>query len=394
MRISLTGWRSRSWFGPSRRVTASRRTTRAVRRELVGWLIVASALPLASSVAQTPTAERGKGLTDVPGIRVGHFTLSRRPTGCTVVLIDGDGAAAGVSQRGAAPGTRETDVLNPLNMVEKVNAIVLSGGSAFGLDAAQGVMRYLEEKNIGFKTSAGVVPIVPAAVIFDLPFVADPKTRPTADCGYKAATTATNGPVREGNVGVGAGATVGKLGGFEQSANPGIRPMKSGVGSTSITLPNGLVVGAMVVVNAVGDVIDPSTGQVVAGARSANGTLVDARKLLRNGAKITAPRAGENTTIAVVATNARLTKVQAGRLALMADDGLARAINPSHTMGDGDTVFGLATGSWNGAVDLTTIGALAADLVAEAIVRAATQADSLGGLPSARQLHTVPQRFK
>ena len=170
--------------------------------------------------------------------------------------------------------------------------------------------------------------------------------------------------------------------------------MKSGVGSTSITLPNGLVVGAMVVVNAVGDVIDPSTGQVVAGARSANGTLVDARKLLRNGAKITAPRAGENTTIAVVATKARLTKVQAGRLALMADDGLARAINPSHTMGDGDTVFGLATGSWNGAVDMTTIGALAADLVAEAIVRAATQADSLGGLPSARQLRTVPQRFK
>lgn len=395
MRINLTGWRSRSWCGPSSsRVTTSHLRARASRRELARWVIViACALPVGATAAQTGGSDRGKGLTDVPGIRVGHFTLSRRPTGCTVVLIDGDGAAAGVSQRGAAPGTRETDLLDPLNMVEKVNAIVVSGGSAFGLDAAQGVMRYLEEKNIGFKTSAGVVPIVPAAVIFDLPFVADPKTRPTADCGYKAATAATNGPVREGNVGVGAGATVGKLGGFEQ-ANPEIRPMKSGVGSTSITLPNGLVVGAMVVVNAVGDVIDPTTGQVVAGARNANGTLADARKLLRNGAKITAPRPGENTTIAIVATNAKLTKVQAGRLALMADDGLARAINPSHTMGDGDTVFGLATGSWNGAVDLTTIGALAADLVAEAIVRAATQADSLGGLPSARQLHTVPQRFK
>jgi len=395
MRISLTEWHSRSWYGHSRRMMLSRRPVLGIRRELAAWLIVATwALPLGVSAAQAPRSDRGKGLTDVPGIKVGHFTLSRRPTGCTVVLIDGDGAAAGVSQRGAAPGTRETDVLDPLNMVEKVNAIVLSGGSAFGLDAAQGVMRYLEEKNIGFKTSAGVVPIVPAAVIFDLPFVADPKTRPTADCGYQAATAATNGPVREGNVGVGAGATVGKLGGFEQSASLGFHPMKSGVGSASITLPSGLVVGAMVVVNAVGDVIDPTTGQVVAGARNANGTLADARKLLRNGANITAPRAGENTTLAVVATNAKLTKVQAGRLALMADDGLARAINPSHTMGDGDTVFGLATGSWNGTVDLTTIGALAADLVAEAIVRAATQADSLGGLPSARQLHTVPPRFR
>jgi L-aminopeptidase/D-esterase-like protein len=357
-------------------------------------IVAACTLPFAASGAQTSRTDHGKGLTDVPGIKVGHFTLSRRPTGCTVVLIDGDGAAAGVSQRGAAPGTRETNVLDPLNMVEKVNAIVLSGGSAFGLDAAQGVMRYLEENNIGFKTSAGVVPIVPAAVIFDLPFVADPKTRPTADCGYKAALAATNGPVREGNVGVGAGATVGKLGGFEQNPNVRRLPMKSGVGSASITLASGLVVSAMVVVNSVGDIIDPTTGQVVAGVRNPNGTLADARKLLRGGANITPPRAGENTTLAVVATNARLTKVQAGRLALMADDGLARAINPSHTLGDGDTVFGLATGLWNGDADLTTIGALAADVVAEAIVRAATQADSLGGLPSARQLHTVPTRFK
>jgi L-aminopeptidase/D-esterase-like protein len=350
---------------------------------------------LAQSPAPAPA--RGKGLTDVPGLKVGHYTLSARPTGCTVVLLDGDGAVGGVSQRGAAPGTRETDLLHPLNMVEKVNAIVLSGGSAFGLDAAQGVVRFLEEHSMGFKTSAGIVPIVSAAVIFDLPFVADPRVRPTADCGYKAASVASAGPVREGNVGAGAGATVGKLGAFlDQPGNPAGRPlaMKAGIGSASITLPNGLVVGAIVVVNAVGDIIDPATGQVVAGARNANGTLADARKLLRSGAPISAPRAGENTTIGVVATNARLTKAQASRLALMADDGLARAINPAHTQGDGDTVFGLATGVWPGTVEMTTIGGLAAEVLAEAIVRAATQADSLGGLPSARQLGTVPARYK
>jgi L-aminopeptidase/D-esterase-like protein len=396
MRINLIAWHSRNWFGRSVRGRMPPRAgSSRIRREVAGRLVVALfGFPLAVLQAQAPRSGRGKGLTDVPGIKVGHFTLARRPTGCTVVLIDGDGAAAGVSQRGAAPGTRETDLLNPLNMVEKVNAIVLSGGSAFGLDAAQGVMRYLEERNVGFKTSAGVVPIVPAAVIFDLPFVADPKTRPTADCGYKAATAASNGPVAEGNVGAGAGATVGKLGGFEQNPAQRRPPMKSGVGSASITLPSGLIVGAIAVVNAVGDIIDPTTGQVVAGVRNPNGTLADARKLLRSGAVITPPRAGENTTLAVVATNAKLTKVQAGRLALMADDGLARAINPSHTLGDGDTVFGLATGLWNGTADLTTIGALAADVLAEAIVRAATQADSLGGLASARQLHTVPPRFR
>ena len=354
--------------------------------------LVAAALIAAATTApaQTTSPTRGKGLTDVPGIRVGHFTLTQRPTGCTVIVIDGVGAAAGVSQRGAAPGTRETDVLNPLNMVDKVNAIVLSGGSAFGLDAAQGVMRYLEEKGVGYKTSAGVVPIVPAAVIFDLPFGNNPTIRPTADCGYRAATEATNGPVREGNVGVGAGATVGKLGRAEDHRTP----MKAGVGSASITLPSGLIVSAIVAVNAVGDIIDPASGKVVAGVRNANGTLADARTMLRGGASVAAPRAGENTTIAVVATNARLTKTQAGRFALMADDGLARAIAPSHTMGDGDTVFGLATGTWDGAVEMTTIGALAADVLGEAIVRAATQADSSGGLVSAKQTGSIPTRFK
>ena len=354
-------------------------------------LVAAAVLAVATNApAQQPSPSRGKGLTDVPGIRVGHFTLTQRPTGCTVIIVDGVGAAAGVSQRGAAPGTRETDLLDPLNMVDKVNAIVLTGGSAFGLDVAQGVMRYLEEKGVGYKTSAGVVPIVPAAVIFDLPFGGNPKVRPTADCGYRAATDATNGPVREGNVGVGAGATVGKLG----RADDHRTPMKAGVGTASITLPSGLIVSAIVAVNAVGDIIDPASGKVVAGVRNSNGTLADARAMLRGGASVASPRAGENTTIAVVATNAKLTKTQAGRFALMADDGLARAIAPSHTQGDGDTVFGLATGTWDGAVEMTTIGALAADVLAEAIVRAATQADSLGGLASARQVGSIPTRFK
>lgn len=326
------------------------------------------------------------GITQVPGIRVGHFTLPGGLTGCTVVLADGDGAVGGVAQRGGAPGTRETDLLDPLNLVERVNAIVLSGGSAFGLDAAQGVTKYLEEKNIGFKTSAGVVPIVPAAILFDLGFGGN-KVRPSADCGYKAAGAATSGRVAEGNVGAGAGATVGKIGG-------GRMPMKSGLGSAAILLPNGLIVGAIVAVNAVGDVIDPFTGSVVAGARDTSGKLADARTVLRTGAQTTTPRPGENTTIGVVATNAKLTKAQASRMALMADDGLARALFPSHTLGDGDTVFALATGSWNGNADVSNVGALAADVMAEAIVRAAVMARRSGGLPAASDIGTVPARFR
>jgi len=230
-------------------------------------------------------------------------------------------------------------------------------------------------------------PIVPAAVIFDLPFIGASKARPTADCGYKAAAAATNGPVAEGNVGAGAGATIGKLGG-------GRTAMKAGIGSAAIALPNGLIVGALVAVNAVGDVIDPSTGVVVAGARDAAGKLADARRVLRAGGQTTTPRPGENTTIGVVATNAKLTKPQAARMALMADDGLARALFPSHTLGDGDAVFALATGAWNGTADVSTVGALAADVMSEAIVRAAVMAKSSGGLPAAADLGTVPVRFK
>ena len=317
-------------------------------------------------------------LTAVEGIRVGHYTLTERPTGCTVILVDGD-AVGGVSQRGGAPGTRETDLLNPLNMVDKVNAVVLAGGSAFGLEAATGTVRWLEEHNIGWPAGPSRVPIVPAAILFDLGVGGKPKVRPTADCGYKAAEAATTGPVQEGTVGAGAGATVGKFGG-------GARSTKSGLGTASIRLPNGLVVAAIVAVNAVGDIIDPASGQVVAGVRNPDGTFADARRILRSGASAQPPRAGENTTIGLVATNAKLSKSQVTRMALMADDGYARAISPSHTNGDGDTIFSLATGRWSGHADITVIGALAAEAMADAVVRAGTQATGVAGIPAARDL--------
>jgi L-aminopeptidase/D-esterase-like protein len=338
-------------------------TAAATTRILFTAVALAACWPVHGQPAAQPA---DRGLTAVPGIRVG------------------------------APGTRETDLLSPSNLVERVNAIVLAGGSAFGLDAAQGVVRYLEEQNIGYKTAAGVVPIVPAAILFDLGFGGDAKVRPTADCGYRAALAATTGPVAEGNVGAGAGATVGKMGGI---AGPGATggqrlPMKAGVGTASIHLPSGLVVAAIAAVNAAGDIIDPATGLVVAGTRNPDGTLADIRRLLRGGEPATPTRAAENTTIAVVATNARLTKEQVNRMALMADDGLARAIYPSHTIGDGDTVFALATGLWTGDTNPTIVGALAAEALSEAIVRAAVQATASGGLAAARDLDTIPARFR
>jgi L-aminopeptidase/D-esterase-like protein len=341
-------------------------------------LEAACILAIATAVNAQSPAHATTGLTAVEGIKVGHFTLSERPTGCTAILVDGD-AVGGVSQRGGAPGTRETDLLNPLNMVDKVNAVVLAGGSAFGLDAATGVVRWLEEHNIGWPAGPSRVPIVPAAILFDLGVGANPKVRPAADCGYKAAEAATAGPVQEGTVGAGAGATVGKLGGAG-------RATKSGLGTASITLPSGLVVAAIVAVNAVGDIVDPATGQVVAGVRNPDGTFSDARKILRSGGNAQPPRPGENTTIGLVATNARLSKSQVTRMALMADDGYARAISPSHTNGDGDTIFSLATGRWSGTADITLVGALAAEAMADAIVRAATQATGAAGIPAARDL--------
>jgi len=342
-----------------------------------GLTLVCAAAFSTAIAAQAPARAKA-GLTAVEGIRVGHHTLSERPTGCTAILVDGD-AVGGVSQRGGAPGTRETDLLDPLNMVDKVNAIVLAGGSAFGLEAATGTVRWLEEHDIGWSAGPSKVPIVPAAILFDLGVGGNPKIRPTADCGYKAAAAASTSAVQEGSVGAGAGATVGKLGGMG-------RAMKSGVGTASIALPSGLVVAALVAVNAVGDIIDPATGKVVAGVRNPDDTFADARAILRSGVNAARPRAGENTTIGLVATNAKLTKPQAARMALMADDGYARAISPAHTNGDGDTVFSLATGRWDGTADISVIGALAAEAMADAIVRAATQATGAAGIPAARDL--------
>jgi L-aminopeptidase/D-esterase-like protein len=346
-------------------------------------LVVAAVILTSIAMSQAPTPDkpadvRGNGLTAVAGLAVGHYTLSERPTGCTVILAEA-GAVAGVDVRGAAPGTSETDLLNPVNTVEQVHAIVLAGGSAFGLDAASGVRRFLEERGVGFDMGVARVPIVPSAILFDLRVGSDAKIRPTADCGYRAAAAATVGPVAEGNVGAGAGATVGKLLGMS-------RAMKGGLGSTALSLSNGVVVAALAAVNAAGDVIDPSDGKVVAGVRTADGrTLADARILIRTGATLTG-NSGENTTLGVVATNAKLTKAQATRLAQMAQDGLARAIAPAHTPLDGDTVFALATGTRNQPVDLATLGALAADAMADAILRAARSATGLPGLPAARDL--------
>jgi L-aminopeptidase/D-esterase-like protein len=292
------------------------------RRTFIGALTVAG-LYEGALLAQA----REGFITDVDGIKVGHFTEMRRPTGCTVILYE-RGAVAGVDVRGSAPGTRETDLLKPANLVDKVNAIVLSGGSAFGLDSATGVMRYLEEHDAGYPTVAGKVPIVPAAILYDLN-VGDGKIRPNADAGYRACTNAKSGPVEEGSVGAGTGATIGKIGGG--------KPMKGGIGTSSIKLGNGLVVGAIVAVNCVGDVIDPKTGKIVAGARTPDGkSFLDIMNAFRSGRGVAATP-GQNTTIGVVATNARFDKTQMTKIAEMAHDGMARAINPTHTPSDGDT---------------------------------------------------------
>jgi L-aminopeptidase/D-esterase-like protein len=315
-------------------------------------------------------------LTAVAGLKVGHHTLAGRPTGCTVVLAEA-GAIAGVDVRGAAPGTRDTDLLSPENAVERVHGILLAGGSAFGLEAAGGVMRYLEQRGIGFEFGRARVPIVPAAILFDLG-VGDPSIRPGADCGFKAAAAASTAAVQEGSVGAGAGATVGKLRGM-------VHAMKGGVGSAAITLPSGLVVAALVVTNGVGDVIDPATGAVVAGARQDDGrTFADARTLIRAGLP-SAARAAEQTTLVVVATNARLTKAQATKMAQMGHDGLARAISPIHTPVDGDTVFALATGAIDGG-NLMLAGSLAAEVTADAVLRAVRQATGAAGIPAVRDL--------
>ena len=334
------------------------------------------------------------GLTAVAGLEVGHFTDARRPTGCTVILARA-GAVAGVDVRGASPGTRETDLLSPVNAIDSIHAVVLAGGSAFGLDAAGGVMRWLDERGIGLAIGSFTVPIVPAAILFDL-WVGDARIRPDADAGHAACEAASNGRVAEGNVGAGAGASVGKLFGLE-------RAMKGGMGTASIEV-GGITVAALVAVNAIGDVVDPATGRIVAGARSADGTrLADTMASLKRGelpARLT-PAAGPGaaTTIAVVATDAVLTKAEATKVAQMAHDGLARSINPVHTSGDGDVVFALATGAGGRTAPVTLIGALAADVLAEAVLSAVRAAVGIGGaglpdLPAAADIAAADDNKK
>jgi len=346
-------------------------------------LTIATALVGAAVVGTGPLAQPVRGLTAVAGIKVGHHTLTQRPTGCTVVLAE-NGAVAGVDVRGGAPGSRETALLDPTASAERVHAIVLAGGSAFGLDAASGAVRYLEERGIGVRFGGHTIPIVPAAILFDLP-IGDGKIRPDADCGYAAAKSATSDPVVEGNVGAGAGATVGKLAGRE-------RAMKAGIGSAEIQLRDGVIVAAIVAVNAVGDIVDPATGKVIAGVRTEDGKgLADVRTMLRSRPALRQlQRGGDlpamNTTLGIVATNATLTKTQATRVAQIAHDGFARAIVPVHTASDGDAIFALATGTIAGTVDADLIGWAAAEAVALAIVRAARAATSIAGYPAARDL--------
>jgi L-aminopeptidase/D-esterase-like protein len=314
----------------------------------------------------------------VDGIKVGHHTMAERPTGCTVVLAEG-GAVGAVEVLGGAPGTIETDLLAPENLVDQVHAVFMSGGSAFGLDVATGVRRHLAERKIGFAFGGSHVPIVPGAIIFDLGVGGRPDIRPGAECGYAATQAATTGVVAEGNVGAGAGATVGKFLGRG-------RAMKGGVGSAALRLPSGLVVGAIATVNAAGSVIDPSTGRVVAGVRTPDGkSLEDVRAIIRAQGKRD-PAEPANTTLVIVATNARLTKAQASSVAKMAQAGLARAILPVFTLSDGDVVFVLATGRWSGQADVSAIGALAAEAVSDAILRGVRAATSIAGFPAARDV--------
>ncbi len=314
-------------------------------------------------------------ITDVRGIKVGHYENKDALTGCTVIIVE-SGATCGVDVRGGAPGTRETDLLNPVNLVEKVHAIYIGGGSAFGLDGASGVMKYLEEKGIGFDTGYAKVPIVPAAIIYDLG-VGNPNVRPDAEMGYKACLNASQENALEGNVGVGIGATVGKIRGMDFA-------MKSGLGTESIRSEN-LIVGALVVVNALGDIIDPSTNEIIAGAlNNDKKTFLNTEKFIIEGAQ--SKQQFKNTTIGVVATNAVLTKTSATRVAMMAQDALARTIRPAHTMFDGDTVFAISTNEIEG--DITKIGTMAAKALELAILNAVRKTETIGCIVSYRDLFT------
>jgi len=316
-------------------------------------------------------------ITDVPGIKVGHEQDLNALTGCSVVLCE-SGATAGVDQRGGAPGTRETDLLRPMHLVEKVHAVTLAGGSAFGLDAATGVMRYLEERKIGFDVRVATVPIVPAAILFDLE-VGDARVRPDAAMGYRACQNAVSPMVDQGNVGAGTGAAIGKIFGMK-------RAMKGGIGTASLDLGGGVVIGALIAVNAFGDILNPSTNRLIAGVLDSKGTLADTLSIMRTfkGRSILHFATVHNTVIGVVATNAKLSKDAVNKVAQTAHNGLAQTIRPAHTMLDGDTIFSLATNQRT--IDVNIVAAFAPEVVARAILNAIMTAESAGGLPSARSL--------
>lgn len=325
-------------------------------------------------------------ITDVPGIKVGHAQNESALTGCTVVLAEG-GAIGGVDQRGGAPGTRETDLLSPMHSVQEAHAILLAGGSAFGLNAAAGVMRYLEEKGIGVNTGDARVPIVPGAILYDLG-IGDAQIRPDAEMGYQACRSASTEKPAEGNVGAGTGASAGKILGMRQAT-------KTGIGSASQEVGAGIIVGAIVAVNPFGDVVDPASGRILAGARplkmplqteAADRVFLDTLNFLKTfaGRSILGIASHSNTVIGVVATNAKLTKEETNKVAQMAQDGLARSIRPAHTMLDGDTLFALATGQKT--ANVNAVGAYAAEVVAAAILNAVRAASAAGGLPASRDL--------
>ncbi|MCB2180007.1 P1 family peptidase [bacterium] len=321
-------------------------------------------------------------ITDISGIKVGHASDFEGITGCTVILCE-QGAVAGVDQRGGGPGTREIALLNPVNNVEKVHAIVLAGGSAFGLDAASGVMRYLEEKQIGYQTGVARVPIVPSAILFDLG-IGEPNTRPDAAMGYQACQNATTQPPEQGSIGAGTGATVGKLLGTQQG-------IKSGIGTASIDIGGGVTVGAIVAVNAVGDIIDPNTGKIIAGARpikkgpikiGGEGFFADSLSLMGSmvGRSLFSLADRANTVISVVATNASFDKAGATKIAQMAQNGVVRCVRPANTMHDGDTMFALSLGKKKANINI--VGAFAAQAVQMAILNAIAHAKGLGGIPA------------
>lgn len=332
--------------------------------------------------------ELNNAITDIPGILVGHAQDEQALTGCTVVLCEG-GAIGGVDQRGGAPGTRETDAMHPMHLVNEVHAVVLAGGSAFGLDAATGVVRYLEERGVGFDVRVARVPIVPAAILFDLG-IGKSDVRPDAEMGYQACLNASADPPAEGNVGAGTGATVGKIFGLAGA-------MKSGIGTASLEIGSGVKVGAIAAVNVFGDVIDPGTGQIIAGARVIQkgpvkigkgpyfaDTLYVMESLI--GRTVLGFMSRENTAIGIVATNAKLNKEQINKVAQMAQDGLARTVCPAHTMLDGDTIFALATGEKK--ADVNIVGAFAAEVFAQAVLRAVRTAKAAAGLPCAAEVES------